>query len=153
MTRAFDFRFVAVAPGRLALWHRPKLRAIPYLQAAGCDRVVTLLSEREGAREIGLAIEAVELAWSWIPLSSGRPPEGAPAQRARHGIAELSERLDAGEAILIHCSAGMHRTGMLAYALLRRRGVAQEAALQRIAAMRPVARSALTPAHLAWGEP
>ena len=61
----------------MALWHRPKLCAIPYLRAAGCDRVATLL---------------------------------------------------------------------------RRRGLAREEALERIGEMRPVTRSALTPAHLEWGD-
>lgn len=148
----FDFHWVSAEPGRLALWHRPKLRAIPYLGKAGCDRVATLLSEREGARDIGLAVERAGLAWSWIPLPGGRAPEGAVDRRAREGIERLSERLDAGDSILIHCSAGMHRTGMIAYALLRRRGLGEEAALARIEALRPLTRSALAPEHLRWGD-
>jgi predicted protein tyrosine phosphatase len=148
----FNFQWVEVTPGRLALWHRPKLRAIPYLRNAGCDRVLSLLSEREGAAGIGQAVEQAGLAWSWFPLATGRPPQGRAAHRVRAGVVQLSRRLDAGESILIHCSAGMHRTGMVAYALLRFRGLEKEAALELIAATRPVTRSALTPEHLRWGD-
>lgn len=150
--RGFDFCWAPATPGRLALWHRPKLRAIPYLRNAGCDRVVTLLSEQEGAEEIGRAVEQAGLAWSWLPLRGGRPPEGRADHGARGGVAQLSQWLDCGESILIHCSAGMHRTGMVAYALLRFRGLGETEALELIEAMRPVTRSALAPEHLRWGD-
>lgn len=150
--RDFGFRWVAVGPGRLALWHRPRLRGVPWLPRAGCDRVVTLLSEREGGREIGALVERAGLDWTWIPLPGGRPPTGAPAERVREAIRELSGRLDAGESVLLHCSAGIHRTGMVAYALLRHRGLGPDEALGRIEAMRPVTRAGLLPAHLAWGD-
>ncbi len=150
--QGFDFRWGEVGSGRLALWHRPKLKAIAYLPRAGCDCLTTLLSEREGAPEIGAAVEAAGMEWSWIPLSEGRPPVGAAERRARRELLALSRRLDAGRAILLHCSAGMHRTGMMAYALLRRRGHDAADALARIEAMRPLTRQALTAAHLGWGE-
>lgn len=148
----FDFRWSSAGPGRLALWHRPKLRAIAYLPRAGCDRIATLLSEREGAREIGVAVEAAGMEWSWIPLPGGRPPLGSASRRAQEGLLQLSERLDDGKSILMHCSAGMHRTGMMAYALLRRRGLDAADALARIEEMRPLTRQALTPGHLEWGD-
>lgn len=148
----FDFSWVAVGAGRLALWHRPRLRAIPYLRNAGCDRVATLLSEREGAAEIGSAVEAAGLAWIWIPLASGRRPEGRISRRAQLGLDQLTGCLDQGESVLMHCSAGMHRTGMMAYALLRLRGFDSGDALGLIEELRPLTRQALGPHHTAWGD-
>ncbi len=148
----FGFRWVTVAPGRLALWHRLRLRTIPYLPKSGCDRVVTLLSGSEGAREIGQAVERAGLAWSWIPLPGGRPPEGRRDREARAGLAEIDLALDRGESALIHCSAGIHRTGMMSYALLRERGLNREDALQCIEQLRPHTRAGLSEAHLAWGD-
>lgn len=148
----FGFRWVTVAPGRLALWHRLRFRMIPYLPRSGCDRVVTLLSEREGAREIGQAVEKAGLAWTWIPLPGGRPPEGRRDRDARAGLAEIGLALDRGESILIHCSAGIHRTGMMSYALLRARGLNREATLQCIDQLRPHTRAGLTASHLTWGD-
>ena len=148
----FDFAWVPVGRGRLALWHRPKLRAIPYLANAGCDRIVTLLSEREGAPDIGAAVKKAGLTWSWVPLASGRPPEGHLDRTAREGVRAIVVRLEAGESVLLHCSAGIHRTGMFAYALLRCAGFGEGASLRRIAELRAHTRGGLRKAHLTWGD-
>ncbi len=150
-TRTFSFTWVAVSGGRLSTWHRPKLRAIRYLPAAGCDRLVTLLSEREGAREIGAAVEEAGMAWTWLPLASGNPPEGRQDARIRSGVETLAEYLAAGESILLHCSAGIHRTGMIALALLRLCGLEEDAALELLERARPHTRHGLRSKHLEWG--
>jgi protein-tyrosine phosphatase len=144
--------FVAVGAGRLGLWHRPPRRVIPHLPAAGCTHVVTLLSAREGAEEIGALVRAAGMGWTWIPLASGRQPEGKQDDPIRAALPELSRALDDGETVLLHCSAGMHRTGMVAYALLRWRGVDGPEALDLVATMRSATRAALAPEHLAWAE-
>jgi len=145
-------RFVAVGAGRLALWHRPPRRAVPRLPEAGCTRVVTLLSEREGAREIGELVAAAGMRWSWIPMASGRPPEGRQNHPIRAALPELSRALDEGESLLLHCSAGMHRTGMIAFALLRWRGIDEGAARTILSELRETTGAALTERMVAWAQ-
>ncbi|MGQ0735195.1 MAG: protein-tyrosine phosphatase family protein [Acidobacteriota bacterium] len=145
-------RFVVVRPGRFGLWHRPPRRVIPHLASAGCTRIVTLLSEREGATEIGRLAADAGLQWTWLPLASGRPPLGRQNASVPAVLDALSLALDGGETLLIHCSAGMHRTGMVAYALLRRRGMTRDEALATIGEARVSTRQALTPAMLEWGD-
>lgn len=128
------------------------MRAIPYLKEEGCDCVVTILSEKEGAVEIGKAVEMSGLSWKWIPLESGRPPEGKKNTMVIHALPQLSQQLEAGASVFIHCSAGMHRTGMVAYALLRRIGYTQEESLKLIEQMRPETFRALKKGHLQWAE-
>ncbi|HUP19588.1 MAG TPA: hypothetical protein VM778_06515, partial [Gemmatimonadota bacterium] len=94
--------WVPVGAGRLAVGHRPRARAIPHLPADGCDRVWSLLSEREGAGEIGSAVRAAGMAWTWLPLANARPPEGRRnAERVRAALDEASAALDAGESVLL----------------------------------------------------
>jgi hypothetical protein len=52
---------------------------------------------------------------------------------------ELEERLAAGATVLLHCGAGIGRTGTVAAALLVRRGAALEDALAAVRAARPMA--------------
>jgi len=145
--------WVLVGAGRLAVGHRPRMRTIPHLPKEGCHRVWTLLSEREGAEEIGSAVRAAGMAWTWLPLADARPPEGRRnADRVRAALEEVSAALDAGESVLLHCSAGLHRTGMIAYALLRRRGLGPAAALDALEALRPLARAEVTPERLEWAD-
>lgn len=63
----------------------------------------------------------------------------------------LAQRLEATEAILIHCAAGIHRTGMLAHALLRWQGYSEAQALDLIELMRPHTRLGLQSRQIAWG--
>jgi protein-tyrosine phosphatase len=138
--------------GRVALRGRPKLALVPHLRSLGCDRLVTLLSAREGALAIGRAAEAANLAWTWSPLENGRTPAaGAHHQLARTAV-ELGARLGAGESILVHCAAGLHRTGMLAYAVLRAVGLSPEAARATIAEARRETAAAMREHHFAWGD-
>lgn len=150
MSRGFPFSWHELGNGRLALWHRPRLRAIPYLEKAGCDRVVTLLSEREGAREIGAAVTEAGLAWTWIPLDSGRPPEGRVSAGFVSELEALLDRLADGESVLLHCSAGIHRTGMAALVLLLLEGATDEEAAAALAGMRSHTREGLRPEHFQW---
>jgi protein-tyrosine phosphatase len=143
--------WVRVGDGRMALWHRPRLNLMAALKEAGCQRVVTLLSEKEGARAIGDAAQAAGMDWTWLPLEGSRPPEGRRGVAVIDALLLLSEELDEGHSILLHCSAGMHRTGMVAFALLRLRGHTEETALDTILRMRAHTRLALTAKHIAWG--
>lgn len=146
-----DLRWVPSGAGRLAVWHRPRFRSIPQLPALGCRRLVTLLSAREGAEVIGVAAVSAGLLWTWLPLDGAAPPTGRRSEKAAGTVAELSSCLDSGESILIHCSAGIHRTGMVAYALLRLRGASEPDALAEVERLRPVTRAGLSAASVAWG--
>jgi predicted protein tyrosine phosphatase len=141
-----------VGSGRLALFHRPKIKVLPLWAASGCDLVVTLLSDGEGAEALGAAIRALNMDWHWLAMRTGRPPGVRDTERIRATLPIISASLDEGRSILIHCAAGMHRTGMIAYALLRWRGCGAEDALETIGRLRAHTRNALRPEHLQWAE-
>jgi hypothetical protein len=146
------WHWLPVDAGRLALWHRPGRKALARLATDGGVRVVTLLAEREGARSVGAALQELGMAWTWLPLASGRPPQGRQNAPILAALPALSQALDGGESLFVHCSAGMHRTGMIAYALLRLRGESAEATLAAIGELRADTRAALGREHLDWGE-
>lgn len=54
-------------------------------------------------------------------------------------IAELVRRLDDGEHLLMHCAAGIGRTGTMAVCLLMELGMAQPTAQALVATHRPMA--------------
>src|SRR5262249_52547614 len=134
------------------LAHRPRLKDIPKFPEVGCQRIVTLLSGTEGALKLGRIVQEAGMAWTWLDVGHGTTPVDETDLLLRHTLPELSAYLDAGEAILIHCSAGIHRTGMLAYALLRWRGAMPEQALETIAALRAETREGLRTEHLSWAD-
>lgn len=124
---AAGLRLVSVGAGAAALTHRPKLKALPAMRAAGVTHLVTLLSASEGAPAVGAAARAA-------------------------GLAALSNLIAAGAHVAVHCSAGIHRTGMFGYALLRTCGLAPEAAAETLATLRPATAEGVGDQRLAWAE-
>jgi protein-tyrosine phosphatase len=147
-----DVVLVALGPGALALTHRPKLRDLPALRAAGATHLVTLLAEKEGAQQLGAAAQRAGLAWIWVPLVGAAVPEATRDHELRRVLRELCELLTAGSRVVVHCSAGIHRTGMFGYALLRQFGLDPDVARQRLTDLRQLTADGVGDARLAWGD-
>lgn len=134
--------WIRVGGGRLALWHRPGGKACPKLHGlAGATHLCTLLAEREGAEGIGRQAEASGLLWMWHALD-GADAEYLETDEAIETLTaaavSVGDALAAGGSVLVHCSAGVHRTGSLGYAVLRANGRTREQALEGLRAMRQV---------------
>jgi protein-tyrosine phosphatase len=150
MKQAPDIALVAVDGGKLALTHRPKKSDIPGFRELGVTHLITLLNENEGAQDLGALAAKAQLTWIWCPLKGAditAPPEAVSAaldtgRAALHG----------GGAVAIHCSAGIHRTGMFGYALLRHVGLNREAAFAKLRELRAVTADGVGMERLEWGD-
>lgn len=138
--------------GWLAIGHRPKLKRLPQLAEAEVTHVVTLLSEKEGARSIGHAVQRAGMEWIWLPLENGEPPGSEQTEKIRVLFAQLILKLKDGSGIYMHCSAGIHRTGMIAYAFLRYSGNSHEDSLHRLGAMRQHTAKGVGEHRICWGD-
>lgn len=146
------YHFVKVGNGRLALYHRPRHTDFPVLRGLGCTHVVTLLKESERAAGFGTMAKNAGLEWIWLPVPNGNYPAGEVHERLLQAMPVLSRILDEGGSILIHCSAGIHRTGTVAYGLLRWRGVEREEAMQIIRSTRLETADGMMEKRRRWGD-
>jgi len=105
---------------------------------------------RAKAPEYAAAIRADELPWAW----RGFPVEdfGAPGDRERFLVMarDIAERLKNGECLLIHCLAGIGRTGMLAALVLMILGMERGTALAMVNAAGGNPESMAQQAFLIW---
>lgn len=131
--------------GKLALGHKPGKRLRAQLEDAGCTLVVNLLSERESRAKVGP--HRIRL-----PLISATPPGPERDEEVRALFRAMSDELGRGGKVYVHCSAGLHRTGMIAYAFFRHRGMSAEGARATIHALRELTASELTEERCAWGD-
>jgi len=141
-----------VGGGRLGIRGRPKLGLLVPLHRGGVTHLVTLLSGPEGARQIGAAAQAAGLAWIWVDVGNGRRPSRRSTPEYLGGLRQAETALAAGGTVVVHCAAGIHRTGMFAFALLRTVGQDHAEALQTLPRLRTVTADTVGVERLAWAE-
>jgi len=152
MKSDFTVQFVRVGRGRLALYHRPGRADFPALRRKGCTHVVTLLKDIENSELYGNLTREAGMEWFWLPVPNGKFPQEDLHQQLMQALPELSRLLDEGNSLLIHCSAGIHRTGMISYGLLRWRGVDRVQAMELIRNMRRETAEGMMEKRMVWGD-
>ncbi len=134
--------WIEIAEGtHLALGHRPKFKLISQL---GATHVATLLCEREGASEICSAVRYVGMESFWFPMPNADPKNIEPESF----VANARQLAGTHGRIFLHCSAGIHRTGMFSYAALRLLGYEPSGAREMLARLRPITRDEVTESRL-----
>jgi protein-tyrosine phosphatase len=103
------------------------------LAAAGANGLVSLVEADElpGGRDgYAAAVAAAGLCWAHLPIRDFGTPD-ADFSRGWRELA-LLERLSRAESWVVHCRAGLGRTGLVASRLLIEAGAAPAAAIARI---------------------
>ncbi len=128
----------APTPGRIAVMPRPHPDAFAELKAAGIDCIVSLLEEAEAA-QLGLGNEAAlataeGMAFLHLPVVDHGIPSTIGSVEAM--AAQISQRLQAGDGVAVHCYAGLGRSPLLIAAVLIDNGLSTVEACDLISAAR-----------------
>jgi atypical dual specificity phosphatase len=139
------YNFSWVIPGRLAGLSQPGLgeardlrrgdlaAQLAELRALGLDCLVSLT---ESAADFGPPCAEAGLAWEYLPIPEFDIPEDEPAFHRL--VQRLLARLAGGQAVAVHCYAGVGRTGLLLACLLGRlQRLPGEEAIRRLRLLRP----------------
>ncbi len=146
-----DINWVPVHKGFLAIGHKPGGRiSFEGLKQTGTTAVITLLHENEGALQIGHQLEKQKIIWKWFPFSASSPHSGNQVDQVYDLFSSSEQLLAEGARIYIHCSAGIHRTGMISYGLLRYLGYPEAEALQKLRSLREVTAEQVGSERLQW---
>lgn len=123
--------WLSAMPGRFGAWSEFESEA----RRAGLKMVVCL-TPRDEVRELSPSYDAAirrgDTAYEWLHLPV--PNFGVPQDRDafRRGIARIAAALRAGEPVMMHCAAGMGRTGSAAACVLKALGLPAGDALLRV---------------------
>lgn len=120
-------------------WDRDLDADLQAVRDWGAAAVVTLIEDFEfgllGVPEFRSKVSAA-FRWMWLPIPDGGLPGEAFERRWEQAGPELQGRLAAGERVLVHCRAGLGRTGLVASRLLIEAGMAPARALAAVRSAR-----------------
>jgi hypothetical protein len=128
-------RWVPLGAHELTASGAPGKRRLPGWEGAGLTDVITLQREDEMNAQIPQVCQQRGWRWHHIPLS-GKKLEAPTDPASLLALAELAREISASaepvRRIVVHCSAGLHRTGVALYVMLRAVDHSKEEALALI---------------------
>jgi len=118
-------------PGRFGAWSAFQAQARRHqLAEVVCLTPLAELAELSPAYHTAVSAGELPFRWRHLPMRNFGVPEDAPAFRQQ--VLQIAGALRSGEAILLHCAAGIGRTGTTAACVLKALGLPAEQALQHV---------------------
>lgn len=127
--------------GQGRVWSRDLEKDLEALKNWGADAVICLVEPSEliamGVPDYAQGLRNHDLTLFHLPITDmstpGKDFENASARHAE----ELNELMSVSSHIVVHCAAGLGRTGMFCAKLLTRTGWSAEDAIQKVRSIRP----------------
>lgn len=134
-------------PGRSGIdgqgrrWRRDLAADLAAIDAWGATAMLTLIESREfvtlGVPSFATAVRGYRFTWHHVPIPDMRAPQAQTLQAWQESGSAVLAALRRAERVLVHCAAGLGRSGTMAAKLLVEFGVPPVEAIGRVRAARP----------------
>jgi ADP-ribosyl-[dinitrogen reductase] hydrolase len=127
--------------GRGRHWRRDVSADLHSICEWGAAAVLSLVEAEEFARygtpDLGLRVRALGLRWHHLPVPDMGVLAGGGALVQQPELAAVRAALQSGERVLVHCAAGLGRTGTVVAGLLVVQGSTPQQAIEAVRGVRP----------------
>jgi protein-tyrosine phosphatase len=131
---------------------RPNKKKIGELKMEGCEVLVTMMTDAEGANIFKQGCELSMLEWVHLPMPAKSLPSPMDKDFFKTRVAELAKMLNDGQKIVFHCDDGITRSAVIVYAVLRSLGHEPTKAEELIVKARAPAAKGLTFTARQWAD-
>lgn len=122
-------------------WHRDLREDLKAISQWGAHGIVSLNEAHEfpllGVEDFAQTVQASELKWFHLPVPDMQPPGDSFSNGWREHGAQILDILAGGNRLLVHCAAGLGRSGMVAAKLLTTFGMQADPAISLVRERRP----------------
>ncbi|MFM7533963.1 MAG: cyclin-dependent kinase inhibitor 3 family protein [Rubrivivax sp.] len=138
--------------GRARHWRRSVQADLQAILGWGASAVLSLVEAQEfrryGVPDLGARVREQGLRWHHLPVPDMGVPTGGTPFGQQPELQAVRAALGRGERVLVHCAAGLGRTGTLAAGLLVAQGLSPQQAIEAVRRVRPGTLE--TPGQEAW---
>ena len=123
--------WLGAMPGRFGAWGEFEAQArSASLRLVVCLTPLAEVKELSPSYRNAIAQGTLPFGWLHLPMPNFGVPEDA--NSFRRDVRKIVEALERGDSVMLHCAAGMGRTGSTAACVLKALGLPTEQALRRV---------------------
>ncbi len=157
LTPILIFHQLNDSQSKITCFRRPSLKSIPvFKEVYGLNAILSCITKNEKPQLIENVAREAGISFFNIPFKKAKPNSLEKPETVKMLVDEILQMYDnimtQPLTILVHCAAGVRRTGIVVYSLLRLNGETKESALEIILKLREETRNGIGDYRIEYAE-
>jgi protein tyrosine/serine phosphatase len=157
LTPILIFHQLKNSDSKITCFRRPCLKSIPVLKEVyGLNAILSCITKKEKPESIENVTKEIGISFFNIPFKKAKPHSLQKSETIKMLVEEINKiyenLMSQTLTLLVHCAAGVRRTGIVVYCLLRLNGESKDSALEIILNLREETRNGIGDYRIEYAE-